>query len=144
MLHFAQESRVFAHPRTLSRQAPQRLRKGPRLGGGVLRPCGLGLRLGRPLRYVREVECRNSGTTKLRAALEQRAAEWKAQLRAEPHIARLVLRRVVGPIVLHDDGERPEFVTWETEPTTDLLDGLATLRTRLGSSPPGFEPGFQP
>ena len=77
-------------------------------------------------------------TARLRAALEQRAAEWKAELRAEPHIARLVLRRVAGPIVLHDDSERPEFVKWETEPTTRLLEGLATP-TLLVASPRGTE-----
>jgi hypothetical protein len=65
---------------------------------------------------------------RLKAALEQRAKEWKRELRAEPHIARLVLRRLVGPIVLHDESKRPEFVTWEATPTTGLLDGLAPTR----------------
>jgi hypothetical protein len=64
-------------------------------------------------------------TEKLRAALEQRAAEWKADLRAEPRIARLVLRKLVGPIVLHDESERPDCVKWEAQPTTELLHGLA-------------------
>jgi hypothetical protein len=37
-----------------------------------------------------------------RAALEQRAATWKAELRAEPKVARLLLQRLVGPITLTD------------------------------------------
>ena len=62
------------------------------------------------------------------------SAQWKSDFRAEPHIARLVL---VGPLVLWDESERPDFVKWEATPTTDLLDGLATL---LGSSPTGTDP----
>ena len=62
---------------------------------------------------------------RLRNALEQRAARWKADLRAEPHIARLVLRRLVGPLTLWDESERPDFIRWEATPTTELLDGLA-------------------
>ena len=42
---------------------------------------------------------------KLRAALEQRAAQWKAKLRAEPKVARLLLRRLVGPQTLWDEPE---------------------------------------
>ena len=72
---------------------------------------------------------------RLKAALEQRAKEWKRELRAEPRIARMVIRRLVDPIVLHDESERPDFVKWETTPTTGLLDGLAP--TLLVSSPPG-------
>jgi hypothetical protein len=67
------------------------------------------------------------GQAKLRAALEQRAREWKAELRAEPQIARMVLRRLVGPITLWDESERPDFVKWKATPTTELLGGLATL-----------------
>jgi site-specific DNA recombinase len=70
---------------------------------------------------------------RLRAALEQRAEEWKAQLRAEPAIARMVLRKLVGPIYLWDERERPDFVKYETAPKTELLDGLAP--TLLLASP---------
>ena len=49
---------------------------------------------------------------RLRAALEKRVADWKSELRAEPKIARLVLRRLIGPITLHDESTRPEFVRW--------------------------------
>ena len=61
---------------------------------------------------------------RLKAALEQRAKEWKRELRAAPQIGRLVLRRLVGPLVLHDESERPDFVKWEAQPTAGLLDGL--------------------
>jgi hypothetical protein len=44
---------------------------------------------------------------KLRAALEQRAEQWKAQLRAEPKIARMVLRRLVGPLVRRNSSLDP-------------------------------------
>jgi hypothetical protein len=77
---------------------------------------------------------------RLRAALEQRAETWKADLRAEPAIARQVLRRLVGPIILWD-ADRPEYVRWKAAPTTELLDGLATL---VSTSPTGFEPVFWP
>ena len=79
---------------------------------------------------------------RLKAALEQRAKDWKRELRAEPRVARLLLRRLVGPIVLHDESDRPEFVKWESQPTIGLLDGLAPPIWM--ASPPGFEPGFQP
>jgi DNA invertase Pin-like site-specific DNA recombinase len=82
------------------------------------------------------------GAERLRAALEQRAKAWQKELRAEPHIARLVLRRLVGPLTLWDESERPDFVRFETTPTVELLDGLAP--TLLRASPPGFEPGFWP
>ena len=40
---------------------------------------------------------------RVRAALEQRVATWKTLLRAEPKIARLMLRRLIGPLMLHDE-----------------------------------------
>jgi site-specific DNA recombinase len=77
---------------------------------------------------------------KLRAALEQRATEWKKELRAEPAIARLVLRRLVGPLTLWDESTRPGFVKWEATPTTGLLEGMGP--TLLDTSPAGFEPAL--
>ena len=74
---------------------------------------------------------------KLREALEQRAAQWKSDLRAEPQIARLVLRQLVGPLTLWDESERPDFVKWEATPKVDILDGLAP--TLEGASPRGIE-----
>jgi DNA invertase Pin-like site-specific DNA recombinase len=79
---------------------------------------------------------------RLRAALEQRAEQWKADLRREPAIARLMLRRLVGPLTLHDEADRPEWCRWKAQPTTELLDGLAP--TLQGTSPAGFEPAFWP
>jgi hypothetical protein len=64
---------------------------------------------------------------RLRDALEQRAASWRADLRDEPQIARLVLRRLVGPLTLWDESERPDFIRWEATPKTELLDGLADV-----------------
>jgi hypothetical protein len=77
---------------------------------------------------------------RLKAALEQRAKDWKRDLRAEPQVARMVVRRLVSPIVLHDESARPEWVRWESAPTMGLLDGLAPAPTRLVASPPGTTP----
>jgi hypothetical protein len=75
----------------------------------------------------------------LRAALEQRSADWKQGLRAEPKAARLLLRQVLGPITLWDEAEAG--VRWESEPKpAALLDGLV----HLVASPTGFEPVFWP
>jgi hypothetical protein len=37
---------------------------------------------------------------KLKAAVEQRAEEWNSDLRAEPKVGRMILRRLIGPINL--------------------------------------------
>ncbi len=97
---------------------------------------------------------------RLRAALEQRTASWRADLRAEPRVARLVVRRLLSPLVLWDETAPewnvteeqvewmkadPEFaVRWEaaTKPTA-LLDGLVDANL-LMASPTGFEPVFWP
>jgi hypothetical protein len=39
------------------------------------------------------------------SSLEQRAEEWKADLRSEPKVARLLLRRLLGPLTLWDAAE---------------------------------------
>ena len=72
----------------------------------------------------------------LRAALDQRAADWKDQLRAEPAVARLLLRRLVGPMTLWMESETG--ARWEAETTTELLNGLV----QLVASPEGFEPSL--
>jgi plasmid stabilization system protein ParE len=65
---------------------------------------------------------------KLRAALQQRAAQWRADLRAEPKLARLLLRRLVGPLTLWNDAvASAEWVDWEASLTPALLDGLAPI-----------------
>jgi hypothetical protein len=71
---------------------------------------------------------------KLRAALTQRAEQWKADLRAEPKVARLLLRRLVGALTLWDEFEGG--LRWEAPTKPDLLDGLV----HHGTSPTGFTP----
>jgi DNA invertase Pin-like site-specific DNA recombinase len=62
---------------------------------------------------------------RLRAALEQRVETWRAELRQEPRMARLLLRRLVGPLTLHDDDGRPDFCRWRAAARPEgLLDGL--------------------
>jgi hypothetical protein len=77
---------------------------------------------------------------RLREALLQRAEEWRAELRAEPHVARLLLRRLVGPLKIWDAAE--EGIAWEAAPKAELLDGLAPIH--VVASPTGFEPVFWP
>ena len=90
----------------------------------------------------------------LRLALEQRTANWKRQLRVEPKVARLLLRRLVGPLTLWDEADGG--LRWEAEPKpAELLDGLVQLvaspaglskldRVQDVASPTGFEPVFWP
>lgn len=62
---------------------------------------------------------------KLRDALLQRTATWRVDLRGEPHMARLLLRRLMGPLTLHDDSERPEWCRGQAETRPEgLFDGL--------------------
>ena len=78
---------------------------------------------------------------KLRAALTLRAGQWKRDLRAEPKVARMLLRRLVGPLTLWQDEPVPAWVKWEAESRPEsLLDGLVHDM----ASPTGFEPVFWP
>jgi hypothetical protein len=62
----------------------------------------------------------------LRQALAQRTAQWQADLRAEPRVARLVLRRLVGPLTLWEETE--DGLRWDAPITPEtLLDGLVQL-----------------
>jgi hypothetical protein len=54
-------------------------------------------------------------------------------------LARALVRRLIEPLELYDDSERPDFLKAETRPMTALLTEIHDL-----ASPPGFEPGFQP
>ena len=45
-------------------------------------------------------------------------------LRDEPKAARLLLRRLIGPLVLTDDSQRPHWIDAEAEIKTGLLDGI--------------------
>jgi len=76
---------------------------------------------------------------RLRDALTQRAAEWRVTLRSEPKVARLLLRRLIGPLVLYDESTRPDFIKADAVVKTGLIDGLAEIQDV--ASPPGFEPG---
>ncbi len=80
----------------------------------------------------------------MREALTLRAEQWKADLRAEPKVARLLLRRLVGPIRLWEE-PRPEWCRWEAPVQADgLLLGLPGCPSVLVASPTGFEPVFWP
>jgi hypothetical protein len=56
----------------------------------------------------------------LGAALTQRADEWRTTLRTEPKVARLPIRRLIGPLELPEDSPRP-----------DLIEGVAEMKNRL-------------
>jgi site-specific DNA recombinase len=79
---------------------------------------------------------------RLRDALTQRATEWRATLRSEPKVARLLLRRLIGPLVLYDESTRPDFIKADAMVKTGLIDGLAEIQHM--ASPTGFEPVFWP
>jgi hypothetical protein len=53
----------------------------------------------------------------------------------------MVLRRLAGPLTLWEEPERPDFMRFETTPTTELLDGLATLEV---ASPAGTNTSGRP
>jgi hypothetical protein len=75
---------------------------------------------------------------KLRAALTQRGEQWKADLRAEPKVARLLLRRPVGALTLWDEAEAG--LRWDAPAKgEELLEGLV----HHGTSPTGVEEGRQ-
>ena len=75
----------------------------------------------------------------LRAALEQRAADWRATLRQEPTVARVLVRRLITPLELYD-ASRPE---WQM-PDFIQADAQAKDWNTDVASPTGFEPVFWP
>jgi hypothetical protein len=76
---------------------------------------------------------------KLRSALNQRAASWKADLRAEPTVARTLLRRLVGPLTLWDGTEpSAEWIEWETSVSPALLEGLTPIQVVACLMPCGW------
>jgi site-specific DNA recombinase len=92
-------------------------------------------------------------TATLRSALEQRTADWRAQLRHEhPRVARLLLRRLVGPLTLSKEPqaglpntttllvEEDLFWSGKAKPAELLKD----LTNTSLASPTGFEPVFWP
>ena len=72
----------------------------------------------------------------LRAALEQQAQAWRHTLRAEPKVARVLLRRLIGPLTLTD----PAFDEWVATLTPALLDGLGHVHVL--ASPTGTADGW--
>ena len=46
----------------------------------------------------------------------------------EPKVARLLLRRLIGPLELYDESTRPDFVKADTYLKTGVLDGLAEIQ----------------
>jgi len=72
---------------------------------------------------------------RLRDALHQRAAEWRETLRDEPKVARLLLRRMVGPLTPFDPADTTAFIEWEASVTPALLEGLAPIHD-VASLPP--------
>lgn len=91
---------------------------------------------------LRTAPAERPNVEKLRAALDQRAEQWKADLRDEPQVARMLLRRLVGPITLCDPNDFSGFAEWEATVTSALLEGLTPIQ--VVASPPGIEPGSQP
>ena len=88
---------------------------------------------------LRRPRAERPDVNKLREALTQRAEEWKATLRAEPRVARLLLRRLVGPLTLWEESEGA--VRWDAPVSaSSLLNGLV----QDVASPPGIEPGSRP
>jgi hypothetical protein len=74
---------------------------------------------------VRDVSAAGGG---LRAALEQRAADWRETLRKEPAVARVLVRRLLSPLELYDasapEWQMPDFIRADTEIQPGLLEGL--------------------
>jgi len=51
---------------------------------------------------------------KLRAAMTHRAAEWTRDLRGDTSIARMVLRRLIGPLTLYNPAKKSaEWIEWD-------------------------------
>jgi DNA invertase Pin-like site-specific DNA recombinase len=81
----------------------------------------------------------NVNKAQLRAALEQRIAEWREVLRGEPHVARLLLRRLIGPITLWTDEPQPAVPEW-LEQYVGLPEHLRPRRPIHWSQIPGAIP----
>ena len=62
------------------------------------------------------------------SGLTQRAAAWKTRLRSEPKVARLLLRRLIGPLVLYGESTRPDFIKADAVVKPGLIDGLAEIQ----------------
>jgi hypothetical protein len=76
----------------------------------------------------------------LRVALTERTAAWTRDLRREPAVSRILLRRLVTPLTLWNAAEPgAEWIQWEADLTPGLLDGLTPgLLYMKGTSPTGL------
>lgn len=81
----------------------------------------------------------NVNKAQLRAALEQRIAEWREVLRGEPRVARLLIRRLIGPITLWTDEPQPAVPEW-LEQYVGLPEHLRPRRPMHWSQIPGGIP----
>ncbi len=72
-----------------------------------------------------------------RDALPQLAAAWKTTLRSEPKVARLLLRRLIGPLALYDESTRPDFIQAgaEVKPGFDGLRKYKDVASPTGNHP---------
>jgi hypothetical protein len=67
----------------------------------------------------------------LRAALEQRIADWKAELRKDAALARLALRQLIGPMTLW--AASVDTVYFDVSPAGAIVQGI--VPTQLMASP---------
>src|SRR5262249_40657270 len=81
----------------------------------------------------------------LRAALEQRAADWRDTLRKEPAVARMLVRRLISPLELYDasapEWQMPDFIRADTEIKPGLLEGLVPHEAYNRMASPGISTG---
>jgi hypothetical protein len=69
----------------------------------------------------------------LRAALSQQQHDWRATLRSEPQIARLLLRKMIGPIELCDPPGLQRVCRVGSLVDASLVGRGASGRNRLGT-----------
>jgi len=73
----------------------------------------------------------------------QPSEQWQANLRSEPKVARLLLRRLVGPLTLGEPCRQQKWIEWEASVTPALLEGLVTAIHHL-TSPRGTSNMYSP
>ena len=70
------------------------------------------------------------------AALEQQSQEWRGTLGAEPKVARVLLRRLIGPLTYADPEDTSAFDESVASLTPALLEGF--LNVQVLASPTGM------
>ena len=63
-------------------------------------------------------------TSSVSATPDQRAEQWRSGPAGRAAVARLLLRRLIGPLVLRRVPAGLAWVQWESAVTTGVLDGL--------------------